>query len=181
MLNEQALINMLAAKMQDTQITMLDSVLAEALVAAEHEAAVATTGELTGNTQSQSGVLDAHTNAIKNNNLALADRFDKLKSLTGFKVNEDGMVEYSGASEGVKAAVSSYNNYKQLMDNVLTTSRTSISKVLRSSSGSRARTSTPHTQKHREHRERQRLELLGLAHPFLVVPEVLHRLAQGMK
>lgn len=145
-LNEQALRNMLTAKMQDTQITMLDSVLTEALAAAEHEAAVAT-GELTGNTQSQSGVLDAHTNAIKNNNLALADRFDKLKSLTGFKVNEDGMVEYSGASEGVKAAVSSYNNYKQLMDNVLTTSRTSISKVLRSSSGSRARTSTPHTQK----------------------------------
>lgn len=123
---------------------MLDSVLTEALAAAEREAAAAT-GELTENTQSQSGVLDAHTNAIKNNNLALADRFDKLKSLTGFKVNEDGMVEYSGASEGVKAAVSSYNNYKQLMDNVLSTSRTSISKVLRSSSGSRARTSTPRT------------------------------------
>lgn len=50
------------------------------------------------------------------------------------------MVEYSGASEGVKAAVSSYNNYKQLMDNVLSTSRTSISRVLRSSSGSRTRT-----------------------------------------
>lgn len=146
-LNEQALRDMLTAKMQDTQITMLDSVLTEALAAAEREAADAT-GELTGNTQSQSGVLDAHTNAIKNNNLALADRFDKLKSLTGFKVNEDGMVEYSGASEGVKAAVSSYNNYKQLMDNVLSTSRTSISRVLRSSSGSRTRTprtKTPRT------------------------------------
>lgn len=143
-LNEQALRDMLTAKMQDTQITMLDSVLTEALAAAERDAAVAT-GELTGNTQSQSGVIDAHTNAIKNNNLALADRFDKLKSLTGFKVNEDGMVEYSGASEGVKAAVSSYNNYKQLMDNVLSTSKASISKVLRSSSGSRARTSTPRT------------------------------------
>ena len=58
------------------------------------------------------------------------------------------MVEYSGASEGVKAAVSSYNNYKQLMDNVLSTSRTSISRVLRSSSGSRTRTprtKTPRT------------------------------------
>lgn len=146
-LNEQALRDMLTAKMQDTQITMLDSVLTEALAAAEREAADAT-GELTGNTQSQSGVLDAHTNAIKNNNLALADRFDKLKSLTGFKVNENGMVEYSGTSEGVKAAVSSYNNYKQLMDNVLSTSRTSVSKVLRSSSGSRTRTprtKTPRT------------------------------------
>ncbi len=143
-LNEQALKDMLTEKMQDTQITMLDSVLTEALAAAEREAAAAT-GELTGNTKSQSGVLDAYTNAIKNNNLALADRFDKLKSLTGFKVNEDGMVEYSGASEGVKAAVSSYNNYKQLMDNVLSTSKASISKVLRSSSGSRAKASTPRT------------------------------------
>lgn len=135
-LNEQAMREMLTVKMQDTQITLLDNVLTAAN--AEEKANVASaTDDLTSSTDLQSSTLDAHTQAIKNNNAALSERFDKLNDLQGFSVNQDGMVEYKGESKAVKTATSAYNNYKTLMDNVLKTSSTSLNKVLSSSVGSK--------------------------------------------
>ncbi len=140
-LNEQAMREMLTVKMQNTQITLLDNVLTAAN-AEEKANTTSATDDLTSSTESQSSILDAHTQSIKNNNAALSERFDRLNDLQGFSVNQDGMVEYKGESKAVKTATAAYNNYKTLMDNVLKTSSNSLNRVLSSSVGSKKSSSS---------------------------------------